>query len=166
MLNVPKRLSRPGDDAAAAQRFREEVGRRIRTAMLAAGLNHRKLAELAGIDRSIITRLINGERRANADQLLKLAEALGVHAANLVSGEETVVVSEPPASYAPQNGKARGYDVKTTEGQQVAEMVDGLQDREHRLEALRRMLNYVAELRDPSGPVAEEVGEPRGRPSR
>lgn len=164
MLTVGKGLRRPNDEAAAqrAQRFREEVGRRIESAMNAAGLNHRSLAEKAGIDRSLITRLINGERRANGDQLVKLSGALGVHAATLMPGSHDVVTNVASGSGL-TTLPSEGHVAQTTEGQQVAEIVDALLEKEHRLEALRRVLNYVSELRDPHAPAAEVQGPRRGR---
>lgn len=171
MLTVPKGPQRP-EEESAAQRFREEVGQRIEAAMKAAKLNHRTLAERAGIDRSLITRLINGERRANGDQLVKLAAALGVSAASFMPGRAPMTdtvggvddLSPPKTGVAGMRAPPRDR-APATIGQQIAEVVDALPEKEHKLEALRRVLNYVSELRDPQPPAAEEIGNPhRARP--
>lgn len=166
MVTVEKGPKRP-DDAAAAQRFREEVGRRIEAAMLAAGFNHRSLAEEAGIDRSLITRLINGERRANGDQLVKLATALRVSPASFLPGPgdmaETVVMGVDASSTNLLRAPGRQDRAPPTIGQQVGEIVDALDEKDHKLEALRRVLNYVSELRDPQSSAADSGGPHRGR---
>lgn len=43
-----------------------------------SGLNKQQLADAAGVDRTLVTRIESGERRATAAVIVKLAEALKV----------------------------------------------------------------------------------------
>lgn len=62
------------------------IALRVRT-----GLNKQELADLAGIDRTLITRLENGERRATPAVMKKLAVALDVSLL-AISGPEEIAV--------------------------------------------------------------------------
>ncbi|SEO18841.1 helix-turn-helix domain-containing protein [Actinacidiphila rubida] len=70
-----------------------EVGERITEARLAAGLNQGDLASAVGVDRTAVVRIEAGERRITALELSRLAEALGVPLAHLLSRPLPALVS-------------------------------------------------------------------------
>lgn len=63
---------------------RREIGARIRTARLRAGLTQIQLGERIGRDHRTVHRWEYGARVPNLDDLLLLADATGVHVADLV----------------------------------------------------------------------------------
>jgi len=64
--------------------FREQMGARIQAAMKNADENQTSLAEKAKIDRTVFSRILSGARRANGDQLGRIARVLDVTAASLM----------------------------------------------------------------------------------
>jgi transcriptional regulator with XRE-family HTH domain len=69
------------------QQLREAFGARLNELRKAADLSHAALAKKAKLDRSVVTRLINGDNRANMDQILHLAGALDLSPVALLSDE-------------------------------------------------------------------------------
>lgn len=65
-------------------------GRVLRERRLAAGLSQEKLALEAGIDRTFVSLLERGGRQPTLTTLWRLAAALGVTPADLVTGVERV----------------------------------------------------------------------------
>ena len=63
---------------------RRVIGARIREARLYANLTQEKLAELAGMDRQAVNRIEQGHASPLLDNLIRLADALGVPLAELV----------------------------------------------------------------------------------
>ena len=63
---------------------RQQVGNRIRAARIAANLTQARLGELIGRDHRTIHRWEYGQRVPNLDDLLLLADALGVELDELV----------------------------------------------------------------------------------
>jgi transcriptional regulator with XRE-family HTH domain len=63
---------------------RRAIGDRIRAARLHANLTQEKLAELAGMDRQAINRIEQGHQSPLVDNLIRIADALGVPLADLV----------------------------------------------------------------------------------
>lgn len=63
---------------------RRAIGDHIRQARLHANLTQEQLAELAGIDRQAISRIELGHQSALIDNLIRIADALGVPLADLV----------------------------------------------------------------------------------
>jgi transcriptional regulator with XRE-family HTH domain len=63
---------------------RRVIGDQIRAARREAGLSQEKLAELAGMDRQSINRIEQGHQAALIDNLIRIADALGVPLAELV----------------------------------------------------------------------------------
>ncbi|WP_343041300.1 helix-turn-helix transcriptional regulator [Streptomyces typhae] len=63
---------------------RRAVGERIRIARVHAGLSQEKLAERAGMDRQAIGRIELGHASPLLDNLVRIADALGVPLADLV----------------------------------------------------------------------------------
>ena len=61
-----------------------EFGRRLRELRLERGLSQEKLGELAGLDRTYVSSAEAGRRNVSLKTIYKLAEALGVEAAELV----------------------------------------------------------------------------------
>jgi len=55
-----------------------------------SGMSKAELAERAGVDRTLVTRLENGERRATPDVMRRLAEALRVSTVALMGPDEAV----------------------------------------------------------------------------
>lgn len=74
--------SAPPPDWVVARR--RAIGDRIRSARLHANLTQEKLAELAGMDRQAINRIEQGHASPRLDNLIRIAEALGVPLADLV----------------------------------------------------------------------------------
>jgi len=109
MLSVPQ----VPDLAEHQQLMRDRFGARLRELMQLAKLNHRKLAEKAGLDRSIITRLINGERRANSDQVARIAAALKIPPAELWKDAAAAgLVSETDGLEYGPGSKSEGANVQ------------------------------------------------------
>lgn len=63
---------------------RRAIGDQIRAARRDAGLTQEKLAELAGMDRQSINRIEQGHQAAIIDNLIRIADALGIPLADLV----------------------------------------------------------------------------------
>lgn len=72
----------PPSDSVLARR--RAIGARIRDIRLHAGLTQERLAELAGLDRQAVNRIEQGHQSPILDNLLRLADALGVPLADLV----------------------------------------------------------------------------------
>ncbi|WP_206503857.1 helix-turn-helix domain-containing protein [Streptomyces chrestomyceticus] len=68
------------------QRQREAFGRRVRERRLSAGLSQEELAEAAGIHRTYVSSLERGQRNVSLDNIIALARALKVAAAQLLEG--------------------------------------------------------------------------------
>ena len=69
-----------GDQAACI-----DFGRRVRQLRLERGLSQEKLGEIAGLDRTYISQTEMGRRNVTLGTIHKLAAALGVDAACLLS---------------------------------------------------------------------------------
>ena len=63
-----------------------DFGRRLRSLRLERGLSQERLGELASLDRTYISQAEAGRRNVTLVTINKLASALGVDAAVLVSG--------------------------------------------------------------------------------
>ena len=63
-----------------------DFGRRLRSLRLERGLSQERLGELASLDRTYISQAEAGRRNVTLVTIDKLAKALGVDAAVLVSG--------------------------------------------------------------------------------
>jgi transcriptional regulator with XRE-family HTH domain len=63
--------------------FNEELGRRIRAAR-EGKLTQAKLGELVGLSRTAITNIECGRQRLLVDQLVQIADAIGVSASTLL----------------------------------------------------------------------------------
>ncbi|WUH93596.1 XRE family transcriptional regulator [Streptomyces sp. NBC_00433] len=74
-----------------------EVGERVAEARLAAGLNQTELASQLELDRTAVVRIEAGERRITALELFRLANALGVPLAHLVSRPPAALVARRTA---------------------------------------------------------------------
>ncbi|MGK5533713.1 helix-turn-helix domain-containing protein [Streptomyces sp. URMC 129] len=74
-----------------------EVGERIAEARLAGGLSQGELAARVGLDRTALVRIEAGDRRITALELFRLAEALGVPPAHLVTRPPQTLVSRRSA---------------------------------------------------------------------
>lgn len=79
MVRVP---TAPPPDWVLARR--RAIGDNIREARIRAGLTQEQLAELAGMDRQSINRIEQGHQAALIDNLIRIADALGVPLADLV----------------------------------------------------------------------------------
>jgi transcriptional regulator with XRE-family HTH domain len=75
-----------GQRSAAANRRGTEIGQRIRDARLALGMTQLDLATATGIRRPNVARLERGGNTPTIETLQRVAEALGVSVASLVSG--------------------------------------------------------------------------------
>ncbi|WP_078965059.1 helix-turn-helix domain-containing protein [Streptomyces aureocirculatus] len=65
---------------------REAFGHRVREHRLSAGLSQEELAEAAGIHRTYVSSLERGQRNVSLDNIIALARALKVDAAQLLEG--------------------------------------------------------------------------------
>jgi Zn-dependent peptidase ImmA (M78 family)/transcriptional regulator with XRE-family HTH domain len=74
-----------------------EVGERIAEARVAGGLSQVQLAAKVDLERTALVRIEAGERRITALELFRLAEALGVPLAHLVSRPPEALVSRRSA---------------------------------------------------------------------
>ncbi len=74
-----------------------EVGERVAEAREAAGLSQGELAEHLGVDRTAVVRMEAGDRRITALELFRLAKALDVPPAHLVSRPPAALVSRRTA---------------------------------------------------------------------
>lgn len=112
---------------AQEQAIRDSFGARLDRLRLARGFtSHAALAKKAGLERSVVTRLINGDNRANVEQIAGLATALGCSPADLVgSAAQNYAVSDPSAMVA-RDDDGGGYQVKTTEGTIIASRLDAV----------------------------------------
>ncbi len=61
-----------------------QVAKRIRQARLSQGLSQVRLARQAGLSADAVVRLEKKDRSPNVETLFKLADALGVHASELL----------------------------------------------------------------------------------
>ena len=75
----------------------ETLGERIRAARQAAGLSQEKLAEQLGLTRQAVTKWETGQSAPSTENLLRLAEVLGVPVTALL-GE---AASSPPLAGQP-----------------------------------------------------------------
>ncbi|WP_051717497.1 helix-turn-helix domain-containing protein [Streptomyces megasporus] len=73
-------------DKLRIQRQRETFGRRVREHRILAGLSQEELAEAAGIHRTYVSSLERGQRNVSLDNIVALARALKVDAAQLIEG--------------------------------------------------------------------------------
>ena len=62
---------------------RAAFGARVRSLRLASGLSQEQLAERAGLHRTYVSSIERGHRNVGLDNILDLAAALGVPAADL-----------------------------------------------------------------------------------
>jgi transcriptional regulator with XRE-family HTH domain len=74
-----------------------EIGERVREAREAAGMTQGRLAELVGLERTALVRVEKGERRLNAMELFRLADALGLPPTYLVAPVPAAIVSRRQA---------------------------------------------------------------------
>ncbi|BBA99661.1 hypothetical protein RVR_6378 [Actinacidiphila reveromycinica] len=84
-----------------------EVGERIAEARLAAGLSQGDLASRVALDRTAVVRIEAGERRITALELYRLADALGVPLAHLLSRPLEALVSRRTALEETSDSAAR-----------------------------------------------------------
>jgi DNA-binding XRE family transcriptional regulator len=75
-----------GGLAARARDADRDVGRRVREARKAAGLTQVELGERAGLDQAVISRLERGLHVPRLDTLRRIADALDLSVAQLLSG--------------------------------------------------------------------------------
>ncbi|URN14976.1 MULTISPECIES: helix-turn-helix domain-containing protein [Streptomyces] len=73
-------------DKPRIQRQREAFGHRVREHRLSAGLSQEELAEAAGIHRTYVSSLERGQRNVSLDNIIALARALEIDAAQLLKG--------------------------------------------------------------------------------
>lgn len=69
---------------SAIQRRRVELGGRIRTKRRDAGLSQETLAERAGVERKLISRMETGTHAITLDSLIQIAAALNMSEADLL----------------------------------------------------------------------------------
>lgn len=69
------------------RRFYEEVGRRLRRARASAGLTQQQVAEEIGLSRASIANIEAGRQQFPLHVLVRLAQAVGVKANDLLPGQ-------------------------------------------------------------------------------
>lgn len=86
-----RRQTKPKPAPSAEElELRKKTGALIAARMRALGLNETTLAVRAGIARTVLHRLITGERRTGQQHALRLAPVLGLEIAELLSGAPAV----------------------------------------------------------------------------
>lgn len=75
-----------GRNRRAARAKAEELGDRVRVRRKAIGVSQEKLGELCGLHRTYIGQIERGEVNCTINNLLRLAEGLGVDVSELVRG--------------------------------------------------------------------------------
>ncbi|MEU1149577.1 helix-turn-helix transcriptional regulator [Streptomyces sp. NPDC005863] len=78
----------PAPPSSRVLAARRAVGDRIRVARLRAKLSRERLAEKAGLDRHAVNRIEQGHASPLLDNLIRIADALGVPLRDLVRPEE------------------------------------------------------------------------------
>lgn len=78
-------METPTYSAALAAEVRAALGR--------AGLRQSHLATATGISRAVLSRKLSGRQAISADELLVIAEALGVKASDLMAQAEAVLAA-------------------------------------------------------------------------
>jgi len=81
-----------------------DVGGRIRTLRESRGLNLHKLARLCGISASALSLIETGKRDLRVTSLYRIADALRIHAGELLDGSDRDSVRIP-------SGGNEGYDL-------------------------------------------------------
>ena len=76
----------PQPRSESAAHVRKVVGETVRDLRLAAGLSQEELAYRAGLNRTYIGPIENGERSVGLDALVVLADALGVSVREFFTG--------------------------------------------------------------------------------
>ena len=71
---------------AAIQKHRRLLGEAVRAARKETGFSQEKLAEKANLSTVFISRIERGVESPSVDNLLKIAQALGVRVSDLVAG--------------------------------------------------------------------------------
>jgi transcriptional regulator with XRE-family HTH domain len=76
----------------------KELGKTLRTAREALGLNSREVAKAAGIDQATLVRIESGSIAApGPDKLAKVARVLGISAADLFASADYTVPADLPS---------------------------------------------------------------------
>lgn len=60
-----------------AQRLKDAIAKTITEKMKAKGLNQTKLAKLIGIEKSYLSRILNGKTNVSLETMYRIAQALG-----------------------------------------------------------------------------------------
>lgn len=130
---VPSRHAPSSDEDVRAD---ADLGRRIVKLMIDAGMTRADLARGAGLSRSVVTRILQGTRRAHAHHLRAIAKALGApSAADLM----------PPVASTPEEAGSAASVI----GRYIATHADDLGMRQRRiLERLQARFHAGARLSD------------------
>lgn len=125
----------------------ELVGRRIRELLRLRGMSQAELAHSTGMSRPVINRILKGERKIRAEQLVAISKALRLAPASLLPQAETVeeiqeyatnvfggsVLRRPPQSLQDFLA-AHESDITKREGRLLRAIANELPDREVELE--------------------------------
>ena len=85
----------------------ETLGERIRAARQAAGLSQEKLAERLGLTRQAVTKWETGQSAPSTENLLRLAEVLGVPVTALLDASAPEQQMQADQIYALQKAQVR-----------------------------------------------------------
>lgn len=126
---------RGGAHTEAEQAARDAFGARLDALRKNAGIEtHAELAKKAGLDRTVVTRLINGDNRANMDQIQALSRALGLRSpVALLSDEGAHEVA----------GVSLQFSRETRE---VGVILDQVTDRRLRMAVAKRIVGLIPTL--------------------
>ncbi len=93
-----------------------ELGRRVRQTRKASGLSQKAVAQALGLSQQTYSRIESGDRPLAGDELVVLADALGVRAAAVIGlsavaerARSTVWVGDSPAAVETMRSKLHAY---------------------------------------------------------
>lgn len=73
-----------------------DIGARVRESRLAMRLSQEQLAELTGLDRTMVSKIEAGTRRLDALELVRLARALDLPMGHFLNAPPAVMSHRPP----------------------------------------------------------------------
>lgn len=143
--DAPVRKGAAKDDQEQAAR--DAFGSRLEALRVERGIRSQTaLAKKAALERSVVTRLINGDNRANIDQISRLAAALDCSPAELLGESAGSYALSDASGNVSREQESGGYQVKTAESVIVATRLDdvlpGL-DKKARYELMQECLGLI-----------------------
>ncbi len=86
----------------------KQVGENIKKKLDAKGMTQQSLADLLGLSKQVMNKILNGLKAINVNELVQIANALGVSADELLKAE----ISSAPSSSVSFMGKVKNEEHK------------------------------------------------------